>query len=226
LYVREIHAHLAKLSLAAGDLPAVEKWYATYRPEYIPLIQQEDEALLVARLLMAQGKPQAALDLLNEWQQNAEASHRSLSALHWRILKALIYAKDGDLNRAVDALLPVIERAQAEGCRRLFLDEGQPMRDLLQKLLLKLHAHHSGYTRALLQQFSQPFRDPDFAEALSPQEARVLRLLAAGHSNPEIATELVVSVNTIKTQVKSIYRKLNVTSRAEARDVATHLNLM
>jgi LuxR family maltose regulon positive regulatory protein len=55
---------------------------------------------------------------------------------------------------------------------------------------------------------------------LSPQERRVLHLLAAGLSNPEIANELVVSVNTIKSQVRSIYRKLNVNSRQEARDAA------
>ena len=63
-------------------------------------------------------------------------------------------------------------------------------------------------------------------EPLSPQEQRVLRLLAAGRSNPEIAQELVVSVNTVKTQVQSIYRKLNVKSRWEARDAARRLKLI
>ena len=54
-------------------------------------------------------------------------------------------------------------------------------------------------------------------EPLSPQERRVLRLLTVGLSKAEIAKELFVSINTIKTQVQSIYRKLNVHS-AEARD--------
>jgi LuxR family transcriptional regulator, maltose regulon positive regulatory protein len=54
---------------------------------------------------------------------------------------------------------------------------------------------------------------------LSPQEQRVLRLLVAGYSNPEIAQALVVSINTVKTQVHSIYQKLNVKSRQEARAV-------
>ena len=60
-------------------------------------------------------------------------------------------------------------------------------------------------------------------EALSPQEQRVLQLLAAGLSNPEIAQELIVSVNTVKTQVQSIYRKLNLTSRSQARRAAQNL---
>src|SRR5256886_17612550 len=63
-------------------------------------------------------------------------------------------------------------------------------------------------------------------EALSPQEQRVLRLLVAGLSNPEIAEALVVSINTVKTQVRSIYRKLNVKSRKEARSAVRSQNLL
>jgi len=53
-----------------------------------------------------------------------------------------------------------------------------------------------------------------------------LRLLVAGRTNPEIARELVVSVNTVKAQVKSIYRKLDVGSRMEAAEVARRLQLL
>jgi LuxR family transcriptional regulator, maltose regulon positive regulatory protein len=63
-------------------------------------------------------------------------------------------------------------------------------------------------------------------EPLSAQEQRVLRLLAAGRSNPEIAQALVVSVNTVKTQAQSIYRKLNVKSRMEAGEAARRLKLL
>jgi LuxR family maltose regulon positive regulatory protein len=61
-------------------------------------------------------------------------------------------------------------------------------------------------------------------EPLSRQEQRVLRLLVAELSYPEIARELVVSVNTVKTQVSSIYRKLNVHSRREARAMVQNLH--
>jgi LuxR family maltose regulon positive regulatory protein len=63
-------------------------------------------------------------------------------------------------------------------------------------------------------------------EPLSQRERKVLRLLAAGLSNPEIADELVVSLNTVKTQVSSIYRKLNVTNRKEAIAAARSENLL
>jgi LuxR family maltose regulon positive regulatory protein len=63
-------------------------------------------------------------------------------------------------------------------------------------------------------------------EPLSPQELRVLYLLTAGHSNPEIARELVVSVNTVRTQVQSIYRKLGVNNRVAASEAARSLRLL
>ena len=63
-------------------------------------------------------------------------------------------------------------------------------------------------------------------EPLSAQEQRVLTLLVVGRSNPEMAEILVVSVNTIKGHVKNIYRKLNVTNRIEAAEVARRLQLV
>ncbi len=62
-------------------------------------------------------------------------------------------------------------------------------------------------------------------EPISPQEQRVLRLLAAGRSNAEIASELVVSINTIRTHVQSIYRKLGVNNRSAAGALARRLHL-
>jgi LuxR family maltose regulon positive regulatory protein len=63
-------------------------------------------------------------------------------------------------------------------------------------------------------------------EPLSNQELRVLRLLAAGRSNPEIAKELIVSVNTVKAHVKHIYGKLGVNNRWDASEAAHQLNLI
>ena len=69
-------------------------------------------------------------------------------------------------------------------------------------------------------------RDGGSLAELTERELEVLRLLAAGLSNPEIANELVVSLNTVKTQVQSVYRKLNVSGRKEAIVVAKSLNLL
>ncbi|WP_201394266.1 LuxR C-terminal-related transcriptional regulator [Ktedonobacter sp. SOSP1-52] len=76
------------------------------------------------------------------------------------------------------------------------------------------------------QAMASPHPQALLIEPLSLQEQRVLRLLVAGRSNPEIARELVVSVNTVKTQVQSIYRKLGVTNRVEASTAARDLHLL
>ena len=51
---------------------------------------------------------------------------------------------------------------------------------------------------------------------LTPREVEVLRLVAAGYTNPEIAEQLVISIRTVETHRAAIHRKLNTTSRAEA----------
>src|SRR5207248_4487230 len=110
--------------------------------------------------------------------------------------------------------------------------EGETLATLLRTVLVDVREEALlSYVRSLLLAFAQqqakeqhdtsPHTSPALlVEPLSPQELRVLRLLAAGRSNPEIAEALVVSVNTVKTQVQSIYRKLNVNNRWEAREAA------
>jgi len=55
-----------------------------------------------------------------------------------------------------------------------------------------------------------------YPAGLSPREVEVLRLLAAGRSNPEIAAILSLSVRTIERHVENLYRKIGVHGRAEA----------
>jgi LuxR family maltose regulon positive regulatory protein len=123
---------------------------------------------------------------------------------------------------------------QAKGFRRMFLDEGMPMAALLQTAVSMLPSRALNlFASTLLHSFSSTITTPVVAnnsavqiESLSPQELRVLRLLVAGLSNADISRELIVSNNTIKTHVKSIYRKLNVNSRDEARTIARELRLL
>jgi LuxR family maltose regulon positive regulatory protein len=134
--------------------------------------------------------------------------------------------------------------AQQREFQRLFLDEGETMAALLTALYPDVRDQPLGLSvRKLLLDFAGEPRAPVYEgrqvglplsvgdvphviEPLSAQEERVLRLVAAGLSNPEIAAELVVSVNTVKTQVQSIYRKLDVHSRGEAGAVARRLGLI
>ena len=149
-------------------------------------------------------------------------------------MQALAYAQQENSTRAHKALIQALTLAQPKGYRRLFLDQGEPLAQLLQEVMPDLGKRSiATYATLLLRAFAaarsgQPSStvSSPLLEPLSAQEQRVLRLLAAGFTNPEIAHELVVSTNTIKTQVQSIYRKLNVNSRDEAADMARQLKLI
>jgi LuxR family transcriptional regulator, maltose regulon positive regulatory protein len=236
---REVLAEEARLQLSAADLSAVQRWSTTTAQlgEDFRLVQQEREALIVARLRIAQGEAEVALSLLDHWLADARAQRRSRSELEILVLKALAhFSTNKHLPLARQKLREALTLAQAEGYRRLFLDEGEAMATLLRTVLLDLREEPLvTYAQNLLRAFPQirvgqggspPEVSALLIEPLSGQEQRVLRLLAAGRSNPEIAQELIVSVNTVKTQVQSIYRKLNVKSRMEAGEAARRLKLL
>lgn len=65
----------------------------------------------------------------------------------------------------------------------------------------------------------QPPRETAGAEQLTPREAEIFRMAARGYRNKEIAARLDLSVNTVATHVKSVYRKLSVSSRTRLRDL-------
>jgi LuxR family maltose regulon positive regulatory protein len=130
----------------------------------------------------------------------------------------------------------MVARTHVQGYIRLFLDEGTPMLNLLRSLLPQIREKLLlNYLQTVLLAFDQgqrpgqpssTLRQQLLPDPLSPQELRVLRLLVAGRSNAEIASELVVSINTIRTQVSSIYRKLAVSGRFEASAVARNLGIV
>jgi LuxR family maltose regulon positive regulatory protein len=144
-------------------------------------------------------------------------------------LAALAHKMAGDAAQAHTLLGQALALGQAHGLRRLFLDEGAPLAALLRELTPALTERALGlYAGTLLHLFA-PAAVPatgELMDPLTPQELRVLRLLTAGLSNSEIAAELVVSTNTVKTHVKNIFRKLDVNARDEARQLAKELKLL
>ncbi|GHO70734.1 hypothetical protein KSC_096260 [Ktedonobacter sp. SOSP1-52] len=244
-----IRVYLARLQLAQGDLSAVEQWiqekeYAfgsrVFKQEQgLPLLKQQEEALLLARFHIAQKKGETALEVLGFWREKAQAQGRKQSVLIIQILEALAHVACKEQMQARSSLLQALRLAHPENYQRVFLDEGPAMEALLKTLLPELReASLISHVRTLLQAFAQepgtqlakeilhPRQNPLLLEPLSEQEQRVLRLLVAGRSNVEIARELVISVNTVKTHVQGLYRKLNVHNRVEASEVARNLSLL
>jgi LuxR family maltose regulon positive regulatory protein len=238
--LREIERTQIRLALAIGDLTAARRWSATPANQPIPLIQREAETLLTARIQLAQDQPQAALALLSDAQQEALSAGRGHNGLEMLITTALAAHALKATERAKQALCEALSVAQPQGYQRIFLDAGEPMVEMLRGLLREIKEENLvSYVRTLLVAFAQeiskaksasqdlpPIDSALLVEPLSGQERRVLRLLAADLSNPEIADELVVSLNTVKTHVKNIFAKLDVHSREEASDLARQLNLV
>jgi len=223
-----------RLSLAAGDLVAARRSLDTLQQmdEDVSPVQRAMGQVLAARVLLARGKAQDALSHLERLLIVAREQRQARHALEIEALMALALAARGQGSAARQRLRLVLEQACGEGFMRLFLDEGEPLAALLRALLPSVRAPAlRSYARAILQASTTPrapapaASDAAPAEPLSLQERRVLRLLAAGRSNPEIAEELFVSVNTAKGHVKSIYRKLDVRNRLEASEAARGLTL-
>jgi LuxR family maltose regulon positive regulatory protein len=225
----------ARLALTQGDFAALERWWTSLTPlDELPHSQRDRELLLRVRWLLRQEQAQDALNLLEKMLHDAQAEERIGTVWEIQLLMVLAYAALKRLPTARRQLQELLEHIHAAGYVRLFLDEGESLTALLQSILptVRGDAQRAALKRLLLafaqQRAASGHSSPEstLAEPLSTQEQRVLHLLAAGHSNPEIAHTLVVSVNTVKAHVQSIYRKLNVTNRVEASEVARMLNLL
>jgi LuxR family maltose regulon positive regulatory protein len=234
--LRAIQAAQARLHLEVGNLPAVERWSRTKddffgfptreQDRALPSVFQEEEALLVVRLLLAQEKAEEALQELAPWKEPAQAQGRVRALLEILILEALAHFAARLLPAARSTLLQALRLAQPEHYQRLFLDEGRPMQDLLKRTLKEIGEPELAlYVRRLLDAFereqgpaaSSPASDSSaLLEPLTSQEQRVLRLLAEGASNQQIAAQLVIELSTVKKHMTNLLAKLGATNRTQA----------
>jgi LuxR family transcriptional regulator, maltose regulon positive regulatory protein len=229
--IPDVLAWQACLQLREKDFATARRtlgFLSDYEAEMSPL-QLQTVQLLRARLLLGRGEIVAALRVLERLLITALMGKHMLRVLEIQLLIALAYAADKQEYRAKQRLHEVLSQARNEGFLRLFLNEGEPLAALLRSLLPSLTEKPlRTYAETILRAFTNPECATGGSpfEPLSSQELRVLSLLAAGSSNPQIAEALIVSVNTVKGHVKNIYRKLNVNNRVQAGEVARSLRLI
>ena len=185
----------------------------------------EVDYLTLARLLIAQGKLEAAETLLLGLHHSATASGRGGSLIEILILQAITFAAQDRGKAALSALAQALGLAEGEGFVRLFLDEGAPLAELLRQAVAQ--GVHGSYALHLLNVFGEVARAPQsLIEPLSERELDVLRQVAGGFSNQEIAHDLVIAVSTVKKHVNNIYGKLDVGNRTQAVARARELGLL
>jgi LuxR family maltose regulon positive regulatory protein len=216
--------------LAAGEAVAVE---AELRGRGLdpratrPDPGREREYLLLARALVARRRPAEALPLLARLLLAAEAGGRLGTALEAHCLQAVARDLQGSTSQAHETLQRALDLAGDEGWLRVFLDLGAPMLHLLRRAAA---TGHGGPTvERLLAAFGDASAPPfvvALAEPIRERELDVLRCIAAGMSNPEIAAQLYLSPNTVKTHVRNLYAKLGVEKRSQALRRARELGLI
>jgi LuxR family transcriptional regulator, maltose regulon positive regulatory protein len=223
-----------RLQISDGDLATVKRILDKLAHPELELspLQQQTCSLLRAHLLLARDEVETALSLLEQLLSVAQKGQHHIRFLEIQLLITLAYMACRKRQQAQQHLIQVLSQARTEGFMRLFLDEGEPVAALLRSLLPTLTEKPLRvYAQRILHAFSSSATDQRWGEGpliepLSMQEQRVLALLVAGCSNPEIAEALVVSVNTVKGHVKNLYRKLGVANRVQAGEVARHAHLI
>ena len=238
--VRPVAALRARAWIAQGNLADAQIWVhaqglsADDELDYL----HEFEHITLARLLIARYVTDqdatdllTATDLLARLLHEAEAGGRQGSIIEISLLLALAYAARGGSTAAHASLNRALSLAVPEGGVRIFVDEGPPMMALLKQVTDDADGMES-YVAALLSAFGKPDRPAaaptaqPLAEPLSEREVEILRLIAAGLKNREIAEELVISLNTVLYHTKNIYSKLGVNKRVLAIARAKELGLI
>jgi LuxR family maltose regulon positive regulatory protein len=231
-------AHEARLWLAQGNLTPASHWAqeSGLSADDEPIYQSMDEYSAMARLLIAQGRLDEASRLLTRLVEVTEAAGAMGYVIETLVLQALALQAQGNDGQALATLERALTLAEPEGYVRTFIDEGPLMGQLLRRAVVHgITVDYAGKLLAALEKeatvaaiplvVSEGSRPP-LLEPLSPRETEVLRLLTTHLSHAEMAEELVVSVNTVRSHVKSIYSKLDAHSRMEAVERARELGLL
>jgi LuxR family maltose regulon positive regulatory protein len=240
----------AQLALAQGNLAAAVAWASASDTQRVPdaagalPFAREAEYLSLARVWVAQAGARLphALELLDRLLGDAEAKARIGSVVELLIVRAQAQWARGARDDALATLERALTLAAPEGLIRRFVDEGAVMATMLHEALAVGIA--PDYVHRLLAAFTKDAHGSlrakqdaavphpsssspqHLEEPLSMRELEVLRLIASGKSNAEVARTLVIAVSTVKTHTNSIFAKLRVTSRTQAIALAHDLQLL
>jgi len=227
----QIKAVKARIYLMRGDKDSQEKWVKEcgLKLDGEITILNEAEYVMIARILIAQGRIDDALALLNRLIAEAEKTGRIFHQIESLVLKALVLKKTDQESESKAAAGQALELARPGGYIRIFVDEGPPMAELLEQMLEAREPIPRGFVKKLLPAFRLRKiveTDDGLVEPLSERELEVLRFIAGGLSNQKITEELFISMSTVKTHLRNIYGKLEVHSRTEAIVKARNLGLL
>ncbi len=242
-----INAYRCQAWLARGEIQAAIDWASAisgtlYYSKYPSM------AIELAKVQLVLGRPDEAYGVLEHALVSTRAIGRMGNAIQILVNIAIVQRIKGETDKAFSTLWEALNLAAPEGYIRSFIEEGETMRSMLADSVSKGERQSQTalpgkptlnmvYARTLLDIFTRASVHQPAAshvlpawkvlpEPLSDREVEVLRLMAAGLSNRDIADKDIVSINTVKTQVKSIYGKLGTHTRTDAISAARKLGLV
>lgn len=235
-----VRAHQATFRLRHNDISGALRQLALGRSsagEQTAYGTQFTHTTLI-RLSIAQGDSLTALRMLDRYLPAAAEAGRGRDVIEFLVLQALAYQVQGNLPNATAALAEALCRAEREEYIRTFLDEGLPLAELLR--CSAAQGVTLAYVKRLLAAFFAsppcPSHESDSGlaaddqqrpiEPLTQREMEVLRLVAGGYSNRDIASRLSIATSTVKKHLGNIFAKLGARNRTQAAARAHELKLV
>ncbi len=173
-------------------------------------------------LAVARGDLTTARRVLDAWQVPPDDLRTGVRRL---LREFTVLGAEGD-ERAVEALTEAVALATGDRLRWLFLEVPAALRAVRRGVISAPWLGSETLWNVARRLEPELRGQPTLTEPLTGRELAVLAHLPSRMKNQEIAAELFVSVNTVKTQLGSIYRKLGVTERNEAISRAEQLGLL
>ena len=182
--------------------------------------------LVKARLHMENDNIRKALYYIDQVAKEAKEESQLTTVIEAKVLRALCMWKSTKKKLALDTLHEALELAFKSGYRRLFMDE-KDLNPLLVSYIKSRMTLEQPEWKAVPLVFAQSLRTDHVARPaiavngktkpkLTPREEELIRALATGSSNKEIAEQLFLSEGTVRVYLSKVYKKLNVNSRTQA----------
>lgn len=185
-----------------------------------------------SRLLLAQNKTNEAELMLSELSSLAISGNRIESLVYINIWYAILFKMTGERHKAVKSLTEAMELAANEDLLIFFLFDLDHTRDLLEDVFKMQMAGKNRIPKGFVSKLKMAIEKKknrqisSYESELTIREIATLKLLGENLSNQEIADMLFVSLNTVKTHLKNIFLKLEVSHRSEAVIKAKEMGLM
>jgi LuxR family maltose regulon positive regulatory protein len=253
LTIRQVDAYAARLHLYRGDLAFASQWVETWHEAYggelcgapgVTIFVQWIELATAGRVYLTRGQYADVIRYVVPLLQCTVEGGWFGIAISLAAMQALAFQGQGDVRAALASLNQALAWAEPEGYVRSFVDFGLPMTQLLRQV--QSSGLYDDYVRELLVALEvavarrpewtalasvqhpivMPATTTELVEPLSERELDVLRLIARGLTNREIAEQLYIAVSTVKSHINNLYGKLAVSNRAHAVARAGDLELL